>query len=173
MTLEHFAAIAEVIGAVAVVVTLVYFIVEIRKNTEAVRASTHQQQVDTTVTLNSGVSADPQLAALIASANTDYESLKPGEQLQLHYFYTNYFNMWNAQFTHRKKGLFDNDAWLTWDKGMTILLNSQFAMRETWNLIETIYGEDFRTHVENIIRALGEVASSDGTFTKVEGRNAT
>ncbi len=173
MTLEQFALIAEIVGGVAVLITLVYFLVEIRRNTEAVRSSTHQQQVDTTVTIHSNVSNDPALAKLIAKANENFKSLDVGEQLQLLYFYTNYFNMWHFQFTNMKKGIFDSEAWRVWDDGWSKLLANQAGMRETWGAMGDIYGTEFRQHIDRLIGAFELEENHTGTLKNMLSNGAT
>ena len=153
MNWETIGVFAEVVAAVAIVVTLVYLVIELRRNTAATQSATHQQQVDTTVALNTNVSNDPQLATLIARANDDYTSLEPSEQIQLQYLYTSYLNMWHYQYSNKQKKFLDLDVFTVWDKGMSILLNTQIGIRETWAAIAHIYDWSCPVSVDGI--ALG------------------
>ena len=51
MSLESWAAIAEIVGAIAVVVTLIYLAIEISQNTASVRANAYQTWSDAKVAL--------------------------------------------------------------------------------------------------------------------------
>ncbi len=172
MNWETIGVFAEVVAAVAIVVTLVYLVIELRRNTAATQSATHQQQVDTTVALNTNVSNDPQLATLIARANDDYTSLEPSEQIQLQYLYTSYLNMWHYQYSNKQKKFLDLDVFTVWDKGMSILLNTQIGIRETWAAIAHIYDNDFRNHVETEISRLGPVESHTGMLEEGPKENA-
>ncbi|MFT4564544.1 MAG: hypothetical protein ACI9BW_004313 [Gammaproteobacteria bacterium] len=103
VTLEEIALFAEIIGGAAVIITLVYFAIEMRRNTKAIRSATHQQQVDTTVVLHTAVANDGELATLISRANDDYSSLDPSEIIRLQFLCTSYFNMWNYQHSNMEK----------------------------------------------------------------------
>ena len=52
MSWEIAASIAEIVSAVAVVISLLYVANEVRQNTIASRASTHQQYIDTQTNVN-------------------------------------------------------------------------------------------------------------------------
>jgi len=105
MNPEDLGNVGEFVAAIATIATLIYLAIQIRQNTAAVRSSTHQQQVDTTFAIHTNVSNDPDLAKLITKANSNFSSLDDSQQLQLLYFYTNYFNMWHFQYTNMRKGL--------------------------------------------------------------------
>ena len=151
MNWDALGAISEIVGAGGVIVTLVYLAVQVRHNTSAVRSSTHQTQIDSTVPLNGAIAADGNLAALIAKANQDYESLAPGEQIQLQFMYVNYFNLWHSAFWNHKENLVPHQAWRLWNNGMVGLLTEQIACRIAWEGIRTMYDEAFQTHVDKLI----------------------
>ncbi len=64
MTLEDLGNIGEFVGAVGVVVTLVYLAVQIRRNTISVRASTFQEAVRDVATLSDLLATDAELARI-------------------------------------------------------------------------------------------------------------
>ena len=153
MNLQDLGSIGEFVAAIATIATLIY-LVQIRRNTEAVRSPTHQQQVDATVVVHSNVANDPEMAKLITRANDDFESLQEDEKLRLMYFYVNYFNMWHFQYTYMKRGLFDRHAWEVWDEGWAHLLQMQRGMREMWAAFGSTYGKQFAAHVEAHLKAI-------------------
>jgi len=171
VNLEDLGNVGDFVAAIATIVTLIYLAIQIRQNTAAVRSSTHQQQVDTTVAMHTNVSNDPALAKLITKANSDFSSLDESQQLQLLYFYTNYFNMWHFQYTNMRKWLFDEDVWNVWNEGWVELLQSQMGMCEAWSLMGGIYGGEFEAHINKLIISLGLEANSTGALKKlVPGR---
>ena len=154
MNWEAMGAIGEVIGAAGVIFTLAYLAVQVRQNTAAVKVSTHQNQMGVTVPVNNSIANDEKVAALIAQANVDYESLKPGEKIQLRYLYVNYYNLWhNAYWSHREK-LLPNYTWILWNNGMGGVMSEQIAARKAWDEIHNMYDRDFQDHVNKVIEAL-------------------
>ena len=89
MSLEDWASIAEIVGALAVVLTLAYLAVQVRQNTGAIRSSNA-----TTVHLNIQKVAeapimDRELGGIILRALDDKEELSPADKLAAYaWFYT-------------------------------------------------------------------------------------
>jgi len=75
MKLENLALIAEVAGGVAVVVTLIALLFQIRQSTAAVRASTYQAVVDSITTTLNQRATDKQVATL-------WHAVATGQQLE-------------------------------------------------------------------------------------------
>jgi len=73
MKLEKFALIAEVVSAIAVVVTLIFVIVEIRANTDATLAANRQSLAGRTEQLLATQSTSPELAAVWVKVKNDEE----------------------------------------------------------------------------------------------------
>jgi len=73
MKLEKYALIAEVVSAIAVVITLIFVIVEIRANTAATLASNRQSLAGRTEQFLATNSTSPELAALVVKVRRDEE----------------------------------------------------------------------------------------------------
>ena len=169
MNLDQAALIAEIIGGIAVLATLIFLVIELRRNTEATRSATQQTQVDSIVAVNLSVANDPMLALLITKGNEDYASLTNSEELQLQTYYVNYFNLWHSAYWNSRKKLLDASGYEIWNVGCTSLLRNQGSSREAWAVWKSLYDEKFRTHVDRIIESQGEINSmTSGTY-----RNAT
>src|SRR5690606_5613238 len=81
--LHHLADIAQIVGALGVIVSLIYVAAEVRQNTNAVRAATFQEMVAMTVQLRSELVTDPTFAALAVKASADPASLTPPEAARM------------------------------------------------------------------------------------------
>ena len=84
LRLSEWAHIAEMIGAIAVVISLLYVGVQVGNNTREIRAANRQQLVGRSHTATTGWAADPQLAAILARA-TEGDSLTLSETIQYGY----------------------------------------------------------------------------------------
>lgn len=166
MDIMELGALGELAGGVAVIVTLVFLTVEIRRNTTATRRATQQSQVDQVAAVNLSTATGSQLASLIVQANDDYDALAPAEQLQLQTFYVNYFNLWDAAFWNRKEGVLDDQGFGVWNKGVICILTHQAASRKAWDVWGHVYADEFRDHVEALIAEIGAV-EGPGAFAPV------
>jgi hypothetical protein len=80
MSLEEWAAIAEIVGAIAVVITLVYLATQIRQNSNATRSSNATTVLINTQDLAKAPMMDRELADIILRAISNEEELLPAER---------------------------------------------------------------------------------------------
>lgn len=165
LSLERWALIAEIIGGVAVILSVIYLGFEVRQNTSAMKSLTHQQMFDTTSSLNQSISNDPQLAKLLAAANIDYTKLSDGEKNQLMFLWINWFNMWHSGYLNWVAGFLDEEAWVLWDHGMTKMVSSYQSSRNVWMVFDDAYNADFQRHVNAIIEEIGPVSNETGVLS--------
>ena len=85
LRLTDWASIAEVVGALAVVISLIYVGMQVRDNTAEVRAANRQHLVRRAHTATIDIATSPELAAAFAKAASS-EALTPTEQVQYRYF---------------------------------------------------------------------------------------
>ncbi len=80
MTLQDLGNIGEFVGAIGVIVSLVYLATQIRQNTKAVRSNTSQAITDSRVEFLSSISDNPEVARMFFSGLSDLDSLGPDER---------------------------------------------------------------------------------------------
>ena len=125
------AHVAEIAGAIFVAITLVYLVIEIRINTEAVRASSYQQIIQNSRDHLFLIAADAELAQLSRRFFEEgSDALSPDEQLRMWAFiravWRNYENAY-FQFQHSVLG---EEEWETYKR----LICADYAeYREYWN----------------------------------------
>ncbi len=156
MNWDAIGSIGEVIGAIAVVISLIYVASQIRQNTSATRRLTHQELFDSTLSLNQSIASDPGLADLLTRSKTDYETLTEAEKTQLFFLFINYFNMWDSAHSNHLGGLLGNDGWHVWNSGMTFIMIEYGSAREIWKLAKhkQIYTKRFEEHVGNTLKEI-------------------
>ena len=74
MGLSDWVAVAEIFGAVAIVVSLVFVGIQIRDNTKATHAATFQDHMGYEIDFVSRVGSDPDLARIWETAQRDFAS---------------------------------------------------------------------------------------------------
>ena len=133
MALEEVALFAEIVGGIAVLVTLFYLVIEVRRNTAATQsAAQYTQQIATMSDWNLSLVHEPGIPELIAKANDDYSSITPAEQLKLQGDYVNLFNLWHAAYWNWKKGLLDENGFRVWNEGTPMAFSAQTACVKAW-----------------------------------------
>ncbi len=82
LKLKQWAQIAEVIGAVAIVVSLIYVASELRQNTDATQAATFQQMVQLSATTLITMAQNSEMADIYSRGVQDPESLTDLERFR-------------------------------------------------------------------------------------------
>ncbi len=146
MELQTFANIAEIVGAVVVVATVIYLAIQIRQNNELLRSQSRQALL-----------SNDQASLLVALENTDiFEKMHGGElttedQYRLSMTYT--IDMRNREFEYfqYKAGALDEDAGNSFQK--IILINHATEKGRRWwrNVGREVFDPGFAATVDELI----------------------
>ena len=149
MKLEKWALIAEIIGAIAVVISLLYVGAGVRQNTEAILSSNHQNLVAMDMNKN-GWFRDPQFAELYEAGLQNFDALSAAERLQFTTFVADQLNVWEYAFISHEKGLMDDNIWAGYDR----FYSSQLVLpsyRAFWQLSKDGWTREFSRHADAVL----------------------
>lgn len=112
LSLSEWANLAEVVGAAAVVVSLLFVGVQVRDNTAEIRATNRQQLVGRAHEATRSFAVDPGLATILAKVESS-ESLSDAEAIQ--YGYLIRATLYDVQegFVLNREGRLDDAYWAT------------------------------------------------------------
>jgi len=133
MGLEELANLGELVGGLAVVVSVLYLAYELRANTNSVRAASAASSQDSLAVINELIASTPELA-LIASrtmAATSLEDLSEEERFRAASLLRANMQRFEAMFFRYEAGLLDARVWdvrRTWLSGF----NQLPAVAEWW-----------------------------------------
>jgi hypothetical protein len=109
MNLQKAALLAEIVGSIAVVVTLVVLIFEVRGNTDAILAGNRQSIAERTGEFALAVAGNPELAAIQAQALGG----NPVETQQANSYMVAVLQLVQESYFLHKDGLLDDAIWRT------------------------------------------------------------
>lgn len=155
MNWEIVASAAEVVSAVAVVISLIYLAVQIRHNTLSTNASAHHQYLVTQSSANHSITDNADVCELIDKANKDFGSLTDPEIIRLQFVMYEQFNQWQFAFSTGQKLLLERELWDTYTRGYTQTVSALPALQKMWEICGPAYDPKFRAHVDAAI-ATGE-----------------
>ena len=126
LSLADWASVAEVVGAAAVVASLIYVGVQVRDNTEAVLAANRQEMVGRAHYATISVATTPVLAESFAKS-ADNQELTNAEKNQYRFFVrAMLYDVQESYLLHRE-GRLDDGYWMTRDAVFKAYMQQQFA----------------------------------------------
>ena len=128
MNIQDLGAIGEAVGAIAVVVTLLYLTAQIRQNNQLLRSGSRQALVTNDVT---SLAANLQNSDVFAKFVSD-QHLTPEEQLRISFMFS--LDLRNREFEYFQymNGLLDAETWKSYRQ--VVLINHSSALgRKWWN----------------------------------------
>jgi len=111
LTLSDWAAIAEILGAFAIVVSLVFVGVQVRDNTKATHAATFQEHMGYEIEFVTRVGSDPELAALWESTQREFDKLDGKQKIQGKYLFLGAMRLWEGYYLQWRAGALSDDGW--------------------------------------------------------------
>ncbi len=115
MNLNDLADLGQIIGAVAVVISLFYVASQIRQNTNAVRSATAQTVHEHFAKWYHLVAADDELSQIVANGLRDYASLSEKERVRLVAIFMAFLSYSQNAFLKWREGLLAPPLWRGWE----------------------------------------------------------
>jgi hypothetical protein len=116
MDIESFTAVAELIGAIAIIVTLVYLAIEIRQNTATVNTARYDTITAGFNEINCIIISDPELPPLFNRGMLDPSSLTDDEKARMAFIFRTYYNQFYKLYRLYSSGGLPKREWDTYAK---------------------------------------------------------
>jgi hypothetical protein len=144
MNWDAIAAIAEVVGALAVLITLAYLAIQTRDNVKIMRSKAIWDAQVSFVEVNELLADDGVVAEAVYKAISEPDSLTDKEIYRIHRFNRGWFQRMEAQFALYKAGILDREVWeLRLGYAQGLLAKPPF--KEWWEIDKnnSMFTEDF------------------------------
>lgn len=150
--LESLANLGEIIGAIAVVVSLVYLAVQVRQNTRAQQTENFSRALDRVATMQASLSQDPEISAIFSKGVSDPTELAPRERVQFTWAMYELFGAFEFMYLASRDKSIPDEIWERWSLAVAWWLT--FPGVQTWWTVRPIpFGESFTAYVESLIEA--------------------
>ncbi len=162
MSLREFAWIGGVIGAIAMVVSVLFASIQIRNNTRAIRAAAFQQMAAMTASNYDDLARDANLCSLILRGGDDFASLDRLEKARFRFYQMSFLQrVENAYFQEKVGTLKAEHA-----AGIRATIDVLFSLpgqRDAWALVRGRINPEFRAYVDV---AVAKAATTDAEAPK-------
>ncbi len=146
LALKDWAAIAEIVGTVAVVISLAFVIQSVNRNTAELRTANDAFMYQLGDSQLETIAANPALA--VRYAQQGY-GLNFSDSVEAQMFWTKMrdMNMWEATYYWYVDGFFSQRQWDGWNQAFASTLKNEFPER-WWQSVRRNYATDFSKHVD-------------------------
>lgn len=143
MSLKKMALIAEILGGVGIIISILYLAYEVSQNSRSVEISHHLTLSDQYLALRMSVAEDNDLAEIIVRGNSNLSALEPAERLQFESYLTSLWDIWeNAGYMFNTDRL-SQSAWANWDRALCLRMSSSGSAAAWTNGLYRHYGVSF------------------------------
>lgn len=150
------ALIAEVLGGIGIIISILYLAYEVSQNSKSVELSHHLTLSDQYLALRRSVAENDNLAEIIVRGNSDLSTLEPSERLQFENYLTSSWDIWeNAHLMFRSDRL-SPSAWESWNRALCLRMSSSGSAAAWANGLHRHFGVAF---VDTMNQCLGRSRS--------------
>jgi hypothetical protein len=166
MNWDALGAIGEIIGAIAVVITLIYLAIQLRQNNRQISENTKVARLaarDTTQQAFSRyrhlIANSPDLAELYLRGCADYGALPVADRLRFASLLLEFLLAWNLRYLHIRNGLQEAE---TWERQKPFLLGvlMQPGVRYWWDRNKHLFDSAFVLATEKMIASASREESA-------------
>jgi hypothetical protein len=152
MSWEAIGAIAELLGAIGVIVSLGYLARQVNQNTRSVRAAAYQSWFASYDSFSNLLLGDSDFDALLHRAASDPRELTPDERRRFLGVLRRGFRQFESLYYQHREGMIDRDLFEAW-----VSIYSRTAQgplfREFWEADQSIFSAAFREFVARKVAA--------------------
>lgn len=148
MNWDAIGAVAEALGALGVIVSLVYLATQIRaQNRESRISALHELSVGFRGSISNFT--DGELARVFVRANDDYDSLDPAEQLQMIALVAEYLRVFEEAFIQHSEGRLDKRTWDSMARYLAMFMDGN-CPKKIWELRGPYMDPEYRSFVDGL-----------------------
>ena len=168
MNWEAISAVSEIVGAIAVVASLIFVGWQLLQNTEAIKTSTSQSHVDSFMNIAVTVSEGREFANLYRTGIYNPEDLDDVDRVRFIAFMSGIFRYYEASYIQYKKGNLDKELWESLEIQLSEIASTRgfefwWAVREKW------HSPDFR----NLVNERNKLEQRPISYRGTDSESAT
>lgn len=149
LELSEWAAIAEIAGTAAVIVSLFFVVYSINRNTEVMQVTNENFLYQLTDANLESILSKSDFPEIYVKSQGNVE-LTDVEKIIVDIYIQRFMLRWNLAFDRHQDGMFAADKWEAWDKAYKSGLNLQ-VLRSWWERFKGDYSGGFVSHIESVL----------------------
>lgn len=151
--LNTWVSVAEIVSAIAVVISLFYVGLQVNQNTAAVQTTIYKEITATYGALQLAIIENEQFAGILVKAE-EQVSLTPTETYRLETWIWFHMGNWEQAYLANKQGILKSDVWLGWDRYYKWWMSKPFFLTVYENNPVQGLTDRFTSHVDLYVQSL-------------------
>jgi len=147
MSLEQASYLSQVIGALAVIASLIFVGFQVRQNTRAQRVVAVNSLAAAAVAINVPAMESPAFGEALATALKDWRAASRDQRIIAHYFLFSFFKLAeSAWYQHRVQAL-DTPQWAGWENLLLATYHAAGVQTGWWPHRRNVYSPEFQLYL--------------------------
>ncbi len=146
-SLEQFSNVAEIVGVILVILSLIYVGREVGQNTATMQVSAAQTFVDIYNTITSQLTLAPDLADIWYRGLADFAGLKNDERVKFSAIAGQTMRVYESGYLQYRKGALEEQIWVAFSVSLADITASP-GVRDWWKTRQHWYSQDFQELVK-------------------------
>ena len=159
--LQLYASMAEIVSAIAIVISLLYVVSEFRQAQTLTEREVDAQLFERAREANRILIENPDVAAIIINAVDNPDQLSKVDRLRYLAFQHQFFDSWEFAWGYYQDGVLGADLWKEWDAWFSSRARDLPAF--AWTANRRNFSGTFRTHVDQCLESTNAAMSSLST----------
>jgi hypothetical protein len=149
MSIQDWAAIGEIVSAVAILVTLIYLAIQIRQSARATQAASRDAMSKSTIDILMRIACDPKMVSFFRLGMTTADELDEDQTLQFDLLMYAIFDSWETTFAQWKRGAMTDEDWTKWE---AIIGNymAHAGAQAFWGRVHKQFNPRFQTYIDGL-----------------------
>ena len=167
MTLEQFSFLAQIVGAVGVLASLIFVGLQIRQNTQSQHVVAVESLAAAIAAINVPAMESPVLGTALSKALKNWASASHDERVIAHFFLFSFFKLHEQAWYQYKSRVLDHPQWIGWENLIRMYYHSPGIQKVWWPSRRLAFSPQFQAYL-----AATEPPPAIGTLSDLFGGDA-
>ena len=146
--LSDYAAFAEIIASLGVVISLIYVARQLKQNTDAMKVTTSTHRIDRDFAIVEPMLGNRELAEIWMKGGEEFATLDAVDRQRLLFFERRALLLWYSLFRLYKKGLLEEEIWKE-QEWIILNIGQRQAVHEAWNIFRGAFNQEFQDYIDS------------------------
>jgi hypothetical protein len=159
--IEYLALIAEIIGGLGVIISVIYLALQVGDGNKELRAQNHRNALDLAQRPFEMLVEDREIAQIYVKGRSNFESLSEDERERLRLYNFILFNSWEFSYYQNVEDTIPPELWFGHDGYMRSEVRTNPGFVRSWKDLLDSFDDPFKTYVNEVISAGGSPVLKD------------